>query len=118
MAFSRALEETARREREASTRPALLIRVACAGAWLLFALAHLALHGWPSVAATALPAGAYAALSALGAVLLWRSPGWLLRSWIALPLLDAPAVGVLVWQMVPRASSPVGVAAMALGAYF
>src|SRR6185295_19042630 len=98
MAFARALEETSRRERESFTRPALLLRVALAGAWLLFALSQWLFGGWSSVAATAPVAGAYVAFSTLGAVLLWRS-GALLRSWIAMPLLDVPAVGLIVWWM-------------------
>ncbi|HEY8210614.1 MAG TPA: hypothetical protein VIG99_24190 [Myxococcaceae bacterium] len=117
MAFARALEETSRRERESSTRPALLLRVALAGAWLLFALSQWLFGGWPSVAATAPVAGAYAALSVLGAVFLWRS-GARLRSWIALPLLDAPAVGLIVWWMLPLAANPAGMAATALGVFF
>ena len=117
VAFARALEDTAQRELEASTRPALLVRAACAGAWLLFALSQLLFHGWPSVAATAPAAGAYAAISVLGAVFLWRSSA-VLRSWIAVPLLDAPAVAAIVWPMASLASNPAGVAAAAMGAFF
>jgi len=116
MAFTKALEETTRRERELSTRPSLLIRLAVAGGWLALSLAMLVLHRWPAAAATAPVAAAYAVLAAVAAVRLWRS-GALLQPWVLLPALDVPAVGAVVWRMLPRSDQPAAVAAMALGAY-
>jgi hypothetical protein len=116
MAFTKALEETARRERELSTRPSLLIRLAFAAAWLVLASAALLLDVWPEVAATAVVAGVYAVLSGLATARLWRS-GALLRAWVLLPALDVPAVGALAWRVVSRSATPGTYAAMALGAY-
>lgn len=117
MAFSRAVDETARHEREGSTRRGLLVRVAGTVVWLAFTLAYLTFNGRPWVAASLPLVAAYAALSLVVAAALWRSTA-LLRSWTALPLLDAPAVGAIAWRLLPHSSSPVGVAGMALGTFF
>lgn len=117
MAFSKALEETARREREAATRPALLVRLAFAAAWSILASLALVLDFWPEVAATALVAGVYVALAGLAAARLWRS-GVLLRTWVLLPALDVPVVGAVAWRMMGSSSNPAAFAAMAMGAYF
>jgi adenylate cyclase len=116
MAFAKALEETSRRERESSTRPALLARVALAAAWSALAGSALAFDFWPEVAATAPVVGGYAAVAVLAAARLWRS-GALLRSWVLLPALDVPVIGALAWRMVSVSAVPAAVAAMALGAY-
>jgi len=117
MAFAKALEETARREREASTRPALLLRLAFAAAWTVLASLALVLDFWPEVAATAPVAGVYVALAGLAVARQWRS-GALLRSWVLLPALDVPAVGAMGWRMIAGSAHAPVFAAMALGAYF
>jgi adenylate cyclase len=106
-ALSHALEQ----ERRHNARRVLTVRLALALAWAGASVAYSAL-GFRNAEAQAPFTFAYVAI----ALVLWlagRGPRALTWSWAALPLVDAPVVGAVVYRTAPLAPHPLFIVGLA-----
>ncbi len=113
LAFSRALAE----ERARAAARFLKVRTAGAFGWMLMALIvgyGIGADDWKK---DLVPVTVYAAVSFALAVAVRLRPGLLQHSWLALALLDVPAITVIQFISIPYSASPGGVAGFTLGIF-
>ncbi len=117
MAGDAAFQRASRAEREQASAQILRVRVLGVVLWNAVNAGYLVYARGESAAAAAVPLALYLLAAVLLGLAALRWRGVVRHGWLALPLLDVPAVFGLLWYVLPLSPTPHSLTASGLGIF-